>query len=135
MKKFMMVFAMFAVLVGFGAVSSGTAEARTDSWVATMGKSQVYIDTDSVYVKSHTQGKGLDDRYVIYAEYHFTDSTNTLRLEHVVEILNGNANVTSYQLTKNGGRVSQRVNVQNRSNIDTIMFLAAWDVAVGGYPF
>jgi len=50
-------------------------------------------------------------------------------------IRKSNARVISYMIRRDGRKISQPVPVNDRNNIDTIIFLTAWNVAVGGYPF
>lgn len=71
-KLFAVVMVAFAMFVGFGAVSSGTAEARQDVWVCAGegGRGAIYIDKDSATLITHTSGKGVDDYYKIRANFY-----------------------------------------------------------------
>ena len=116
MKNITKVFmaAMFAVMVGIGYMPS--AEARTDVYVTSSPKESFYIDTES--------GKGVDNQYIIYAEFH----TNTGRFVSdtwTVNYAGNNIEVWSKTLGRN---------VFPLRGISGHMFTSAWYYAMG-YPF
>ena len=123
MKKFMMVVAMFAVLVGFGAVSSGTAEARQDVWVCSgEGGGAIYIDKDSATLLTHTSGKGVDDYYKIRANFYSSSGAGWS---------------ATYEVMFAGGQVEVFDNGRNiypLSGLKGNKFKAAWYYSMG-YQF
>ena len=122
MKKFMMVFAMFTVLVGFGAVSSSTAEARQDVWVADGAAGSVYIDADSSRLITQSSGKGVDNYYKIRADFY---NTNGAGWSQTYEVMYSGNHI---QVFENGR------SIYPLRGIAGACFTSAWYYAMG-YPF
>jgi len=124
MKNITKVFmaAMFAIMIGI--VYMPNAEARTDVYVTSSPKESFYIDTDSARLLAHKSGKGVDNQYIIYAEFH----TNTGRFVSDTWTVNYAGNHIEVW-SKTLGR-----NVYPLGGISGYMFTSAWYYAMG-YPF
>lgn len=125
-KLFTMFMVAFAMVIGFGAVSSSTAEARHDVYVCDNSSNeesyQIYIDTDSAELITHTTGKGVDNYYKIRADFY---ASNGLRFSNRYEVMFvGN----QIQILGNGFNMYPLRGAQGK------MFTSAWYYAMG-YPF
>ena len=125
MKNITKVFmaAMFAVMVGIGYMPN--AEARTDVYVTSSTTDVFYIDTDSAKLLAHNTGKGVDNQYIIYAEFH-TNRGRLVRDTWTVNFAGNNIEVWSKSLDRNIYPLT--------GSISGPMFTSAWYYAMG-YPF